>query len=469
MNNLLLSTKIGSNLPYTPTLDQEKMLESLISFLFSKEENSIFLLKGYAGTGKSSLIGAVVQTIIQLSQNVVLLAPTGRAARIFSQYSGAPAQTIHRKIYRQSKAYGESYESQLNINPHKNTIFFVDEASMISTRGNESRGASILEELIEYVYSAENCRLILIGDTAQLPPVGESDSPALVSSYIGGFGLEVSEYTLTQVVRQAEESGILWNATLLRKYMQQEDLSTLPKLDLKGFKDIKAIGGEDLPDNLNSSYNRSGSEETIIITRSNKRAKLFNNGIRAQVLYMEEELSTGDLLLISKNNYFVATEYRDIDFIANGEIAQVTRVRRREELYGFHFAEVSIHLFDRDIDIDIKIITESLHSESATLTNEQQNTLFNNVAEEYLHIGNQNAIMRKIKQDPFFNALQVKYAYCLTCHKAQGGQWKEVYIDLANINPQHIGLDFYRWLYTAITRSTERVYLVNMPEEMILM
>lgn len=471
MNYPLLSDKIASNLPYKPTDEQQMMLESLISFLYSRNESSLYLLKGYAGTGKSSLIGGVVQSILQLQQKVVLLAPTGRAARVFAHYAGVEAQTIHRKIYRQKSYSSESYESTMNLNVHRDTLFLIDEASMISNRSNDnptSGGNSLLEDLMEYIYSGENCRVILIGDTAQLPPVGQSESPALSHSYMSGFGLDVHEFTLTHVVRQAEKSGILQNATLLRERMNHDEVYELPQLDLDGFKDIKAISGEEFIDDLNSSYNRSGVDETLIITRSNKRAKLYNQGVRARVRYMEEELSTGDLILVAKNNYFVSTAYREIDFIANGEIAEVLRVRRREEIYGFTFAEVTLRLIDRDMTIDMKVIVDSLHSETPALSTEQQSKLFYAVAEDYTHLGSQNVVLRKVKQDSYYNALQVKFAYCLTCHKSQGGQWKEVYIDLGNINPEHLGLDFYRWLYTAMTRATERVYLVNMPDEMRL-
>lgn len=466
MTKGLLIQKIEENLAYKPTADQYLVLGLLADFLLLSDETSLFMLKGYAGTGKSSLIGGVVQTIRQLGQKVILLAPTGRAARVFSSYANLDAYTIHRKIYRQKTFSSESFEFTTNINPHKDTLFIVDEASLINNSSSEYGGHQLLNDLIEYVYAAENCRLILMGDTAQLPPIGQEVSPALDKLSMSCYGLSVYEATLTQVVRQAEESGILWNATLLRNYMNQDEVYDLPKLDLSGFKDIKVIGGEDFIEMLNDSYNKVGAEDTIIITRSNKRAKMYNQGVRARVLYAEDELSSGDLLLISKNNYQIHEEYSEIDFLANGETAEVLRVRRSQEFYGFRFADVTLRLVERDMTVDVKIIVDSLHSDTATLSSDQQNQLFTHIAEDYINDFPQNVVLRKIKQNEYYNALQVKFAYCMTCHKAQGGQWKHVYIDLANLNPEYLGLDFYRWLYTAMTRATEKVYLVNMPDEM---
>lgn len=467
MTKGLLIQKIEENLAYQPTKDQSEVLGLLADFLLLNDETSLFILKGYAGTGKSSLIGGVVQTIRQLGQKVVLLAPTGRAARVFSAYANLEAYTIHRKIYRQKTYTSENFEFTTNNNPHKDTLFIVDEASLINNNPSEYGGGhQLLNDLIEYVYAAENCRLILMGDTAQLPPIGQTVSPALDQSSMSCYGLSVYEATLTQVVRQAEESGILWNATLLRNYMAADNVYDLPKMDLSGFKDIKAVNGEDFIELLNDSYNSVGAEDTLIITRSNKRAKMYNQGIRARVLYAEDELCSGDLLLISKNNYHIHEEYSEIDFLANGETVEVLRVRRSQELYGFRFADVTLRLMERDMTVDAKLITDSLHSDTAALSADQQNLLFTNVAEDYIDSFPQNVVLRKIKTNEFYNALQVKFAYCMTCHKAQGGQWKHIYIDLANLNPEYLGLDFYRWLYTAMTRATEKVYLVNMPDEM---
>lgn len=470
MTKAVLLEKIASKLPYIPTADQTDMLNRLIDFLFLKNETSLFLLKGYAGTGKSSLTGGVVQTLRELNQKVVLLAPTGRAARVFARYAGMEAQTIHRKIYRQKTYSSENFEFTSNRNPHKDTLFIVDEASMIANQSMEGSGYSqggLLDDLMEYVYSSDNCRLILIGDTAQLPPIGQSLSPAMDKGFLEGYGMDVAEFVLTKVVRQAEESGILWNATLLRDRIAREEVYDLPKLDLRGFKDIKAVSGEDFLDLLNDSYRKAGEEEVLIITRSNKRANLYNNGVRARVLYREDEISSGDLLLIAKNNYTLAEEYPELSFVANGETAEIQRVRRRQDIYGFRFAEVTLRLIDRDITIDARVNIDTLHSDTAALSHEQMSKLFYAVAEDYRYDYPENVALRKIKKDPFYNALQVKYAYCMTCHKAQGGQWKHIYIDLGNLNPEHMGLDFYRWLYTAMTRATDRVYLVNMPDEMI--
>ncbi|MGL5319112.1 MAG: ATP-dependent DNA helicase [Bacteroidales bacterium] len=469
MTKTFLLDKIVSNLPYTPTEDQFNMLNLLADFLFLKNETSLFLLKGYAGTGKSSLIGGVVQTIRELNQKVVLLAPTGRAARVFSHYSGMEAQTIHRKIYRQKTYSSESFEFTTNRNPHKDTLFIVDEASMISNQqvdGATSSQGQLLDDLMEYVYSSDNCRLILIGDTAQLPPIGQSVSPAMDKGYLEGYGMDVAEAVLTKVVRQAEESGILWNATLLRDRMNAEEVYELPRLTLDGFSDIRAVSGEDFLELLNDSYRQVGEEEVLIITRSNKRANLYNNGVRARVLYREDEISSGDLLLIAKNNYALAEEYPELGFIANGETAEILRVRRQQEIYGSRFAEVTLRLIDRDLTIDAKVNMDTLHSETSALSQAQQSKLFYAIAEDYRYDCPENVVIRKIKKDPFYNALQVKYAYCMTCHKAQGGQWKHIYIDLGNLNPEYMGLDFYRWLYTAMTRATEKLYLVNMPDEM---
>lgn len=469
MTKTVLLDKIVSNLPYTPTEDQFNMLNQLVDFLFLKNETSLFLLKGYAGTGKSSLIGGVVQTIRELNQKVVLLAPTGRAARVFAQYSGMEAQTIHRKIYRQKTYSSENFEFTTNRNPHKDTLFIVDEASMISNQqveGATSSHGQLLDDLMEYVYSSDNCRLILLGDTAQLPPIGQSLSPAMDKGYLEGYGMDVVEATLTKVVRQAEESGILRNATLLRDRMSEENVYDLPRMELDGFKDIKAVSGEDFLELLNDSYRKVGEEEVLIITRSNKRANLYNNGVRARVLYREDEISSGDLLLIAKNNYALGEEYPELGFIANGETAEILRVRKQQEIYGSRFAEVTLRLIDRDLTVDAKVNIDTLHSETAALSQAQQSKLFYAIAEDYRYDYPENVVIRKIKKDPFYNALQVKYAYCMTCHKAQGGQWKHIYIDLGNLNPEYMGLDFYRWLYTAMTRATERLYLVNMPDEM---
>lgn len=469
MTKTVLLDKIVSNLPYTPTEDQFNMLNQLVDFLFLKNETSLFLLKGYAGTGKSSLIGGVVQTIRELNQKVVLLAPTGRAARVFAQYSGMEAQTIHRKIYRQKTYSSENFEFTTNRNPHKDTLFIVDEASMISNQqveGATSSHGQLLDDLMEYVYSSDNCRLILLGDTAQLPPIGQSLSPAMDKGYLEGYGMDVVEATLTKVVRQAEESGILRNATLLRDRMSEENVYDLPRMELDGFKDIKAVSGEDFLELLNDSFRKVGEEEVLIITRSNKRANLYNNGVRARVLYREDEISSGDLLLIAKNNYALGEEYPELGFIANGETAEILRVRKQQEIYGSRFAEVTLRLIDRDLTVDAKVNIDTLHSETAALSQAQQSKLFYAIAEDYRYDYPENVVIRKIKKDPFYNALQVKYAYCMTCHKAQGGQWKHIYIDLGNLNPEYMGLDFYRWLYTAMTRATERLYLVNMPDEM---
>ncbi len=459
--------QIKQNFPFIPTSEQEEALEKLNEFFFSKETESLFVLKGYAGTGKSSLVGAVVKTMNTLEQKAVLMAPTGRAAKVFASYAKQNAYTIHKKIYRQKKFTGEPSGFVPAENLYKDTLFIVDEASMISNDGLESfsfGSGRLLDDLIHYVYSGENCRLILLGDTAQLPPVSQSESPALDKNTLESYGIKVFEHTLTQVVRQTEISGILHNATLLRTAIEKGDTNQFPKLSLKKFPDIKCIGGSELIEEINSIYDKDGVEETIIICRSNKRANIYNNGIRNRILYREEELSSGDLLMVVKNNYSVGEEYKEIDFIANGDIAEVRRVRKHQQFYGFNFYDVNLHFPDYEIDLDMKILSDTLHTDFPALSKEMSDKLFHSILEDYPDITNMREKMKKLKTDPYYNALQVKYAYAMTCHKAQGGQWKNVFLDIGYITDEMMGVDFYRWLYTAFTRATERIFLVNFEE-----
>lgn len=469
MLNNDLSQQIKRNFFYKPTGEQEITIESFVNFLFSPKTDAIFLLKGYAGTGKTTLISALVKTLDQLKQKCVLLAPTGRAAKVFSHYAGHPAYTIHRKIYRQRTFSNELDNFVMNADLHQHTLFIVDEASMIANEGLSGGmfgTGRLLDDLIHYVYAGQGCRLMLIGDTAQLPPIGEEESPALSASMLEGYGLEVTEHCLTQVVRQEQDSGILYNATSLRQYIAEEEYFSLPRIKADGFPDIRIISGGELIDTINECYDKAGMDETMIICRSNKRANLYNKGIRNTILYREDELNTGDLLMVAKNNYYWGADCKEMDFIANGDIAVVRRVRRTHEMYGFRFADVTLCFPDyNDLELDVKILLDTLHSDAPALTREESNRLFQAVQEDYGDITVKRERMKKIKEDTWYNALQVKYAYAVTCHKAQGGQWQRVFVDQGYMTEEMLTPDYYRWLYTAFTRATEVLYLVNWPEE----
>lgn len=468
MINSYLSSQIRQNFPYNPTKDQLFALNALSDFLLSTDANTLFLMKGYAGTGKTSLVGALVKTMADLQQKSFLLAPTGRAAKVFSNYAGQKAFTIHKKIYRQKAFSNEPTGFLPTDNLHKDTIFIVDEASMIANDGVDSfifGTGRLLDDLIQYVYSGENCRLILMGDVAQLPPVLQTESPALNPGILKGYNLNVTEVALTQVVRQEGDSGILFNATRLRDALRNNEVEIFPKLRLKGFSDFRKIGGEDLIEEISAAYSRDGIEDTLIITRSNKRATIYNNGIRNRILYREEELSSGDRLMVTRNNYFWTTGCKEMDFIANGEIIQVLRVRRTTEVYGFRFADVTVRFQDYDLEMDVKILLDTLQTDSPALPKELNDKLFYTILEDYSDISTKAGKMKKMKVDPHYNVLQVKYAYAVTCHKAQGGQWMNVFLDIGYITEEMLGEDFYRWLYTAITRATHRLYLVNLPDE----
>ena len=469
MINTYLGQQIKTNFPYKPTLEQEKVVKILADFLFSREMESLFLLKGYAGTGKTSLIGALVKTLDQLEQKCVLLAPTGRAAKVFAHYSGHPAYTIHKKIYRQRSFSNEMDNFSINDNLHQHTLFIVDEASMIANdglAGSMFGTGRLLDDLIQYVYSGQGCRLMLIGDTAQLPPVGEEESPALSANALKGYGLKLYEGMLTEVVRQLSDSGILWNATELRRYISEEDFFVLPPIRVEGFPDVKVVPGMELIETISESYDKVGMDETIVVCRSNKRANIYNKGIRNTILYREEELECGDLLMVAKNNYFWTEGCKEIDFIANGDIAVVRRVRRERELYGFRFADVVLRFPDyNDMELEVKVLLDTLHTETPALPKEMNDKLFYSVLEDYADITVKRERMKKMKADPHYNALQVKYAYAVTCHKAQGGQWKRVFLDQGYMTEEMLSPDYFRWLYTAFTRATETLYLVNWPKE----
>ena len=469
MVNTYLGQQIKTNFPYKPTFEQEKVVKILADFLFCREMDSLFLLKGYAGTGKTSLIGALVKTLDQLEQKCVLLAPTGRAAKVFAHYAGHPAFTIHKKIYRQRSFSNELDNFSINDNLHQHTLFIVDEASMIANDGLSGSmfgTGRLLDDLVQYVYSGQGCRLMLIGDTAQLPPVGEEESPALSANALKGYGLKVYEGMLTEVVRQLSDSGILWNATELRRYIAEEDFFTLPPIRVEDFPDIKVIPGNELIETITDSYDHVGLDETIVVCRSNKRANIYNKGIRNTILFREEELETGDLLMVAKNNYYWTEGCKEIDFIANGDIAEVRRVRREREMYGFRFADVVLRFPDYDdMELEVKLLLDTLHTDTPALPKEMNDKLFYSVLEDYADITIKRERMKKMKSDPYYNALQVKYAYAVTCHKAQGGQWKRVFLDQGYMTEDMLSPDYFRWLYTAFTRATETLYLVNWPKE----
>lgn len=470
MINSHLSRQIRQNFPHTPTNEQLFALNILADFLLSANENSALLLKGYAGTGKTSLVGALVKTMSGLKQKSVLLAPTGRAAKVLSNYAGQQAFTIHKKIYRQDAFSNDLSAFHPSDNLHKDTLFIVDEASMISNQGIDSHyfgSGRLLDDLVHYVYSGENCRLMLMGDTAQLPPVMQVESPALQADILKGYNLQVDEIQLTEVVRQDLNSGILFNATLLRDSLRNNRVEIYPKLTVKGFADIQMINGSELIEAISNAYSKDGLDDTIVISRSNKRANIYNNGIRNQILYREEELSTGDRLMIVKNNYFWTRNNKEIDFIANGEIVQVLRVRNESHLYGFRFCDVTVRFQDYDMELDIKILLDTLQTEAPALPKELNDKLFYTILVDYQDISTKSGKMKKMKENPHYNVVQVKYAYAITCHKAQGGQWKNVFLDIGYMTEEMLGENFYRWLYTAMTRATDRLYLVNLPEEFV--
>ncbi len=459
-------TEVLASLPYDPNDGQMLLIAAFAHFLLYSPQQTVFLLKGYAGTGKTSMTGALVKTMSQNGMKAVLMAPTGRAAKVFTEYSGHTAYTIHRKIYRQ-QSYGQN-NFLLAENKHTNTVFIVDEASMISNSSGDYSvfgTGRLLDDLISYVYSGQGCRLMLIGDTAQLPPVGQSESPALSDTVLEGYHLAVYEVFLHEIARQVQTSGIIHNATMLRNIMAS-GLLAAPTLQLKAFNDITNVTGEFLIEQLSDCYDCDGQNETIIITRSNKRAVLFNSGVRNSILYREDQLVCGDMLLVAKNNYFWSQDYDNIDFIANGDIIEVKRVWGEiEDRYGLHFANVTVEFPDHNhLEMDTKIILDCLFSDTPALTAAQSELLFNGVMEELA--GDKRTRFKALKKHPYFNALQVKYAYAVTCHKAQGGQWQNVFVDMGGIMPDALSsLDFLRWLYTAITRARRQVYLINCPLE----
>ena len=457
---------INKNLVHIPTKGQELLIALLADYIVTNDTGKILIVKGYAGTGKTSVIGALVKTLDRLEIKNMLLAPTGRAAKVFSGYSGKNAFTIHRKIYIQKSSKDAFGSFVLGTNLYSNTIFLVDEASMISNLGSEDSvfgSGRLLDDLVKYVKSGDRCKLVLIGDTAQLPPVGTTLSPALEKVDMAAYYSEPVDLTLTEVVRQAEDSGILVNATIVRNIIST-GLIDIPVLKHKNIHGVESLPSADLAETIERSYSRFGREDTVVICRSNKLANKFNKGIRQQVLYFEEEIAAGELLMVVRNNYFWLNENPDYDFIANGDIIKIVRILKYCERHGFRFALVRLLLIDYDIEFESWILLDALMSESASLPEADYKRLFYKVLEDYQELKPRKKQIMAVREDPFFNALQVKYAYAVTCHKAQGGQWKAVFIDQGYIKKEMIDRDYLRWLYTAITRATEKLYLVNFPE-----
>lgn len=485
MVNDELKYRIRQSLGFTPTPEQEHALDVFSLFLTDRMENVVMIMRGSAGTGKTTLAGAIVRAMAALKQKMILLAPTGRAAKVFSLNAGHAAYTIHRRIYRQKSA-GDLSAFNLNDNLNRDTLFIIDEASMISNQGfgDSAFGSGcLLDDLMQFVYngqrsasplaSSNNCRMLLIGDKAQLPPVGEDESPALMADVLRCYGMKVYECDLNQVLRQrplegGQGSGILWNATMIRQMITHDEITGLPRIRFEGFADIQSVPGDELIETLASSYSHVGLDETIVITRSNKRANIYNQGIRNTVLDREDELCRGDQLMIVKNNYFWTEGSKDIPFIANGDIAVVQRVRNVHELYGFRFAEVTMQFPDYDnYELTATVILDSLTTEAPALTHEQQEQLYNAVIEDYADIPQKLDRIKKMKSDRYYNALQVKFAYAVTCHKAQGGQWAHVYLDQGYMTDDMLTPDYIHWLYTAFTRATEKLYLVNWPKTQV--
>ena len=462
--------RIRAELPFVPNEEKEGLFRLLGAFLVSPCREKCFLLKGYAGTGKTSVVSALVRALEGLQQPCILLAPTGRAAKVLARYSGKAAFTIHKYIYRQQQLGVEAFS--LADNRHKQTLFIVDEASMLSaTRDNGVFGSgSLMDDLIKYVYSGDGCSLFLLGDDAQLPPVGSDNSPALDADRLRGYGLEVFHFALTQVARQALDSGILANATLIREQLTRG--ATLP--DDTHFPtpahDVQSLSSNEFIDTLEQAYREVGEEETLIITRSNKRTNLFNQGVRARILWKEDELSAGDRLMVCKNNYFWTKDYENLPFIANGDMFEVVRLRHEREMYGFRFVEASLRAMDYDFEIDCMLWIDSLLVDSPADTVALQKQLFTRIAEDYPEIRNRKELTKKIFESPYYNALQVRFAYAVTCHKAQGGQWKRVFLDLPLTVSSSTSFEgghplqqreYLRWLYTAVTRATETLFVLQ--------
>ena len=476
-----LNQHILRSLPFTPNEGQKELIGKLCRFLIQPATYPTFVLRGYAGTGKTSMVSALVKSMTHLNRRVILLAPTGRAAKMIAAYSGHRAYTIHKKIYRQlSAGFGRF---ALDFNPHKHTLFIVDEASMISdvTNFDSPFGTgNLLRDLVSYVFSGEDCRLLFLGDTAQLPPVGQSGAPALDDSKLQTMGLSVSSHLLTEVARQALDSGILANATHIRACLTSGDINLLPTFKLEGYSDICRLNPQRFTETIEQCYATDGIEETVILTRTNRRTNLYNNGIRASILMREEELSTSDRLMVVRNNYFYGQklkansedkpkeEQKQEDdgpvFIANGDLFNLRRLRNVHEMYGLHFAETLLESEDYDDEVEALVCLDTLHTDTPEDNNNLWRELFTKIAEDYPEIRNKKELRDKVMESPYYNALHIRFAYAVTCHKAQGGQWRNVFIDPGMVSDDRLGEDFYRWLYTALTRATQRVWLIGFPD-----
>jgi len=461
-----IASNILSKINEKPTPSQVRLVETLAAFTVNTDEESILVIRGYAGTGKTTAISAYVKMLNQMKLKSVLLAPTGRAAKVLSFYSGEQAYTIHKKIYRQRSSKDGFGRFILDMNLHTHTFFIVDEASMISNQKQEGSvfgSGCLLDDLMEYVYNGKGCKLLLVGDIAQLPPVGLEKSPALNKEILKIYSDTIIEDELSEVVRQGQESGILYNASLIRYRLEKLDFS-LPLLKLDGFDDIERIGGNDLIEAIASNYQKFGLEQSIIVSRSNKRANKYNQGVRNSILGREEELLPGDLLMVVKNNYFWLKDSTEVEFIANGDIIEVLRIYKYQDIYGYRFVDCRIRLIDFDLEADVKLMLNVLYEDTPALSGEKNKEIYYKILEDYSEIKSKKKQYESVRNNEYFNAIQVKFAYAVTCHKSQGGQWKSVFIDQGYIEKEGIGIEYLRWLYTALTRATEKVYLVNFPD-----
>jgi exodeoxyribonuclease V len=473
MNEKATTAFLLREFPYEPTPGQQILIERLGRFITSSWENpnALFLLKGYAGTGKTTVVTALVSVLPQLKKRFVLLAPTGRAAKVLASYTQKQANTIHRKIYFARTTKDGVIALKLQQNLHTNTLFIVDEASMIQNSSmndfNLFNGRNLMDDLFYYVYSGENNKLLFIGDTAQLPPVGLENSPALDPGFLkNSYHLDIESYELTEVVRQSQDSGILSNATLLRRVIDRQEFR-LPLFSVNKFADISRLSGADLEDALNSAYSSSNKDGNVVICRSNKRANIFNQEIRRRILFFEEEINTGDYMMVVKNNYFWLPEGSSAGFIANGDIVELKRIRSIHEMFGFRFADVTIRFLDypEEQELDVKILLDTIRSESPALSQADNNRLFQEVMKDYEDTTNKRKRVEKVKSNPYFNSLQVKFAYALTCHKTQGGQWETVFLDQCYLNDKMMNVEYLRWLYTAVTRATKKLFLINFEDK----
>jgi len=468
VRDTIIYNNLCKNLGNIPTEDQSEALRKIALYITENSNDVIFLLTGYAGTGKTSVISSIVKTLDALRMKSVLLAPTGRAAKVLGSYSDRQAFTIHKKIYRQKSMKDGIGNFVLDKNLHKDTYFIVDESSMISNISSDTSifgSGKVLDDLLEYVYSGTDCKLILVGDSAQLPPVGSPLSPALDLKALHEYGFALRNAELKQVVRQSETSGVLMNATRVRLQIAEDDLIH-PSMDVVNFNDIRRLSGDELIDELSASYGTCGLEGTVIVVNSNKQANRYNQGIRNRIFFREEEICPGDMVMVVKNNYSLVEEDEDgPGFIANGDIAEVKKIKKYEERYGFKFAEMELYFPDYNFEVESKVLMDVLHLDTPALPAEKNSELFHSILTDYIHIRSRRKQYQAVREDPWFNALQIKFAYAVTCHKAQGGQWERVFIDQGMFNRNEITIDYLRWFYTALTRSTDRVYLVNFNDE----